>query len=80
MIPDALNAIRMRLKRKDLLRAVKDDSLADKILGVVEDIYDYQDFINIMDLGLNFSVNDLPFDKVLVYSWIKEGLNSGRKT
>jgi hypothetical protein len=47
---------------------------------VVGIIGDYLDFESVMGLGLGITYRDLPFEKVLLYAWIKEGLKGVRKT
>jgi hypothetical protein len=33
----------------------------------------------VLDLGLNINYDSLPFEKVMMFSWIKEALGNGRK-
>lgn len=56
-----------------------EESKAIAIFEVVTDICDYLEFKSMIDLGLTIDHKDLEFDKVMVFSWIKEGLESGRK-
>jgi hypothetical protein len=32
-----------------------------------------------MELGLQIHYSDIPFEKVMLYSWIKEAIEDGRK-
>jgi hypothetical protein len=33
----------------------------------------------LIDLGLTITPNDMPFEKLMIFSWIEKGLESGRK-
>lgn len=49
------------------------------MLSVASDVADYLDFKSLIDLGLQVHHSELSFDKILVFSWIKEELGNGRE-
>ena len=63
----------------DELMSYVDESKALALVEVVKDIGDYLEFKSMIDLGLTVDHKELDFDKVMVFSWIKEGLENGRK-
>jgi hypothetical protein len=64
--------------KEQLLKLVEPE-MAENIIKVTEDILEYLEFRSVIGLGLNVDHKEMPFDKVMVYSWIKEELESGRK-
>lgn len=56
-----------------------EESKALALIEVVKDIGDYLEFKSMIELGLTVDHKELDFDKVMIFSWIKEGLESGRK-
>lgn len=48
-------------------------------MSVVSDIYDYMDLRSIISLGLNVHHSEIDFDKQIIFSWIKEGIEDGRE-
>ena len=52
----------------------------DNILNVSTDVIDYFQFKSVIDLGITLGPSDMPFEKLMIFSWIREGLESGRKT
>ena len=42
-------------------------------------IYDYLHMKSVLDLGLNVHHSEFDFEKIMVFSWIKEGIESVRK-
>lgn len=64
------------------MSAVDEAELKEKVDGIWntrKDVLDYLHFKSVIDLGITVSLNDLPFEKAMVFSWIK-GAISGRKT
>lgn len=53
---------------------------AERIWETSRDVTSYTRFKSAIDLGLNVSINDIPFEKAMIFSWIKEGIDGGRKT
>jgi hypothetical protein len=51
----------------------------DDILSVSRLIYSYAEFKSAIDLGFTVGLNDVPFEKAMFFSWIKEVAND-RKT
>jgi hypothetical protein len=43
----------------------------------VSDIHDYIEFKTMVDLGLNIHHSEIDFDKQMIFSWIKEGIENG---
>jgi hypothetical protein len=52
---------------------------ADRIWEVSKDVSSYAGFSSVMNLGITIGLNDIPFERLMLYSWIKEGIESGRK-
>lgn len=52
---------------------VESEEKADAIWSATRDILAYSNFEVMKDLGLTITLNDLPFEKAFIYSWIKEG-------
>jgi hypothetical protein len=48
-------------------------------MSVVVDIHDYIEFKSMIDLGLNIHHSEIDFDKQMIFSWIKEGIENGRE-
>jgi hypothetical protein len=48
-------------------------------LEVVEVIGDYAHFRSIVDLGFQVHHSEFDFDRVMIFSWIKEAIENGRK-
>lgn len=44
-----------------------------------KDVIAYSHFKSMVDLGITMTLNDLPFERAMVFSWIK-GEIDGRKT
>ena len=47
---------------------------------IASDICDYLDFKAMIDLGLTVTSKEIPFDKAMVFSWIREERESVRKS
>jgi hypothetical protein len=47
------------------------------LINVVSDIHDYIEFKTMVDLGLNIHHSEIDFDKQMIFSWIKEGIENG---
>lgn len=45
------------------------------ILSVVKDIRQYSQFKSVLKTGITIGINDLPFEKAMIFSWIEEELN-----
>jgi hypothetical protein len=54
---------------------VDDVKRIDPILSVVKDIRQYSQFKSIIKTGITIGINDLPFEKAMIFSWIEEELN-----
>lgn len=42
-------------------------------------ISEFAQFRSLLDLGLQINQADLSFEKVMMFSWIKEAIDNGRK-
>lgn len=40
-----------------------------------KDVIGYAQFKSVIKTGINIGINDLPFEKAMIYSWIEEELN-----
>ena len=66
------------MTRDDLVQLVDDDS-AKEIISVAKDIRSYYAFKSAIKIGVTVGLNDIPFEKMMVFSWIEEVIND-RKT
>lgn len=55
------------------------DGDCEKIMEVSSDVSDYLEFSDLKNLGLQVHHSELDFDKIMMFSWIKERLDSVRK-
>ena len=51
----------------------------DQLLDTANDVSDYLDFDAVLSLGLQVHHSEVPFDKVMLFSWIKEEIKNGRE-
>jgi hypothetical protein len=58
---------------------VGDKEAARGIFELSKEVGDYAQFRGVLELGLQVHYSDLPFEKVMLYSWIKEAIEDGRK-
>jgi hypothetical protein len=61
-----------------LEKLVQDKSLARDIMEVSKEVNRFIFYNNSLDIGIKYTPQDLKFTDMLLYSWIKDGLN-GRK-
>ena len=59
------------MSRSELVSLTNDEVLTDRILKVVEDVSDYAHFQEIAQLGLQIHHSEFDFDKVMLFSWIR---------
>lgn len=57
---------------------IGDESKAKGILDVVEIISDFAHFRSLIDLGFQVHHSEFDFDKIMIFSWIKEGIDGGK--
>ena len=57
-----------------------DKEKAKSIWDVSRTVISYAQFRSVQGLGLNIAHDALPFEKVMMFSWIKEAIENGRKT
>lgn len=62
-----------------MLELIDEIERIDPILETAKDVRAYSQFKNIVKTGIVVGINDLPFEKAMIFSWIEEELN-GRKT
>jgi hypothetical protein len=63
----------------DLEKLLGDRKQAEEIVKVVRIVQKYCYYANSIDIGITYRPTDLSFSESLLYSWIKDGLNNGRK-
>lgn len=56
-----------------------DDNTAKYVVSLYQDIDDYLDFKSVINLGMTVTSKEIPFDKAMIFSWIREERESGRK-
>jgi hypothetical protein len=56
-----------------------DKEKAESVWELSSEVASYAQLKSILDLGLTVSYDKISYDKVLIYSWIKEALENGRK-
>lgn len=52
-----------------------DHSKIDPTLEVAKDVRAYTHFRSMKKLGINIGVNDLTFERAMLFSWIEENLD-----
>jgi len=57
-----------------------DKQLASDIIETTKVIAKYGFYFSSIDIGIKYGPQDLSFSEMMLYSWIKDGLNNGRKT
>ena len=62
------------------LSDIKGKEFAAQVGEAVELVTEYVFYNRIKELGIQYSPKDLTYTKALLFSWVKEGLESGRKT
>jgi len=64
---------------KELLKTLVEPEKIEGIWETRKDVIAYSHFKSAIDLGITITLNDLPFERAMVFSWIK-GEIDGRKT
>lgn len=67
------------LTEEEISCGVTEKEKAQRIWEVSRDVSSYASFASVKGLGLTIGIGDVPFEKLMLYSWIKEGIESGRK-
>jgi hypothetical protein len=57
-----------------------DKAKAEEIWDTSRYVISYSQFKSVLSLGLSIDQSSLPFEKVMMFSWIKEALENDRKT
>lgn len=65
---------------EDVFKVEDDKHRANEIWKATADIRSYCSYRSIIDIGVTIGLNDLPFERAMLYSWIKEEIDSDRKT
>lgn len=77
-----MNASRNGLKEDEIRKLVSGMENAEEVIRItldaMRDVRGYLAFNDAITLGLSVGLNDIPFDRAMVYGWIKELIN-GRK-
>lgn len=68
------------LREDEISAGLTVEKKANDIWETSKYIVSYTHFKTAIDLGLNVGLNDIPFERAMIFSWIKEGIESGRKT
>lgn len=64
---------------KDQLRELVEAEKVEMIWETRRDVAAYCNFKNVVDIGISVALSDLPFERAMIFSWIKGELD-GRKT
>jgi hypothetical protein len=67
------------LSLDELRKLVGEKDKAEGIYKMIDVVGDYAQFKTILELGLQVNQADIPFEKVMMFSWIKEAIENGRK-
>jgi hypothetical protein len=73
-----VNVVSGQLDKEQLKQLVEPEKIED-IWETRKDVIAYSHFRSAVELGLTVGLNDLPFERAMVFSWIK-GEIDGRKT
>jgi hypothetical protein len=63
----------------ELVDLTGDELKAREIIDVVDVVSDFAHFRSIVDLGFQVHHSEFDFEKIMIFSWIKEGIDNGRK-
>jgi hypothetical protein len=63
---------------KEFLKTLVEPEKVEPIWETRKDVIAYSHFKSAIDLGITINLNDLPFERAMVFSWIK-GEIDGRK-
>lgn len=63
----------------ELVDLTGDELKAREISDVVDVVSDFAHFRSIVDLGFQVHHSEFDFEKIMIFSWIKEGIDNGRK-
>jgi hypothetical protein len=66
------------MSKEDLERLVEPDK-AREIRSVMDLISEYAELKSVLALGLAVHHSEIDFDKIMIFSWIKEEIENGRK-
>lgn len=67
------------LSEEELNQGMSVSEKVDELLKTSKLINSYAHFKNMIELGVQVKLNDIPFEKAMMFSWIKEELSNGRK-
>lgn len=77
-IADAINLYKTKTTFEDACKYVGEIE-AKECFDVIPYIISYFDFVALQSLDINISQNEISFDSLAMWAWIKEQIN-GRKT
>jgi hypothetical protein len=66
------------MSKEDLESLVEPDK-AREIRSVMDLISEYAELKSVLALGLTVHHSEIDFDKIMIFSWIKEEIENGRK-
>lgn len=75
---DAITAVQNGMTRKELLELVEPEKV-ELILEACRDVRSFAMFDAVLKTGVNIAHNSVPFERLMLYGWIKELINE-RKT
>lgn len=73
-----MNVVTSQIDKSQLKDLVEIEKV-EMIWETRKDVIAYSHFKSMVDLGITMTLNDLPFERAMVFSWIK-GEIDGRKT
>ena len=67
------------MSKTDLFRIIGDNESVENIWGAMKEIRAYSTFESAVRLGLTMNADSIPFERLMVFVWIKDLINE-RKT
>lgn len=61
----------------ELLGLVDEDQRAKEIWETAKEVRAYSHYRGMLGIGISAGVDTLPFDRAMIFSWIKEELDNG---
>lgn len=66
------------MTKEDIIKLVDSNETASGVFMAMRDVRAYCNYNSVLKLGITMDVNTVPFEKLMVFGWIKE-LIDGRK-
>jgi hypothetical protein len=64
---------------RDDLALMVDPERVQPIMEVASDVSEYLELDSVLKLGLTIHHSEFDFDKIMIFSWIREEIDSGRE-